>query len=56
MNNSWIKRKKLIIYLLVTSGLVELSDTIQSMTNTNTADVKATVNQIEQFKLLVLTL
>ena len=47
MNNSWIKRKKtdhIFVGDVGVGGAHPIS--VQSMTNTNTADVQATVNQL----------
>tara|TARA_Y100001935_G_scaffold121002_1_gene100082 strand:- start:137 stop:1234 length:1098 start_codon:yes stop_codon:yes gene_type:complete len=51
MNNSWIQRKKtnhIFVGDVGVGGNHPIS--IQSMTNTNTADVQATVNQIDQLQ------
>ena len=51
MNNSWIKRKKTNHIFVGDVGVGgDHAISIQSMTNTNTADVKATVNQIEKLQ------
>ena len=51
MNNSWIKRKKTNHIFVGDVGVGgDHPISIQSMTNTNTADVEATVNQIEQLQ------
>ena len=51
MNNSWIKRKKTDHIFVGDVGVGgDHPISIQSMTNTNTADVQATVNQIEQLQ------
>ena len=51
MNNSWIKRKKTNHIFVGDVGVGgDHPISIQSMTNTNTADVKATVNQIDQLQ------
>ena len=51
MNNSWIERKKtkpIFVGRVGVGGDHPIS--IQSMTNTNTADIQATVNQIEELE------
>ena len=48
MNNSWIKRKKtkpIFVGNIGVGGDHPIS--IQSMTNTNTADIQATIKQIK---------
>tara|TARA_B100000945_G_scaffold118968_1_gene94582 strand:- start:1276 stop:2373 length:1098 start_codon:yes stop_codon:yes gene_type:complete len=51
MNNSWIKRKKTNHIFVGDVGVGgDHPISIQSMTNTNTADVQATVNQIDQLQ------
>ena len=51
MNNSWIKRKKTDHIFVGDVGVGgDHPISVQSMTNTNTADVQATVNQIEQLQ------
>ena len=51
MNNSWIKRKKTNHIFVGDVGVGgDHPISIQSMTNTNTADVEATVNQIDQLQ------
>ena len=49
MNNSWIERKKTKPIFVGSVGIGgDHPISIQSMTNTNTEDIKATVNQIEE--------
>ena len=51
MNNSWIERKKtkpIFVGRVGVGGDHPIS--IQSMTNTNTADIKATVTQIAELE------
>ena len=51
MNNSWIDRKKtnpIFVGSVGVGGDHHIS--IQSMTNTNTADIQATVSQIEELE------
>ena len=51
MNNSWIERKKTKPIFVGSVGIGgDHPISIQSMTNTNTADIKATVNQIEELE------
>ena len=51
MNNSWIKRKKTNHIFVGDVGVGgDHPISIQSMTNTNTADVQSTVNQIDQLQ------
>ena len=51
MNNSWIKRRKTNPIFVGNVGIGgEYPISIQSMTNTNTADVQATIKQIEGLK------
>ena len=51
MNNSWIERKKTKSIFVGRVGIGgDHPISIQSMTNTNTADIKATVNQIEELE------
>ena len=51
MNNSWIKRKKTHPIFVGSVGVGgDYPISIQSMTNTNTADIQATVSQIEELE------
>ena len=51
MNNSWIDRKKTNPIFVGSVGVGgDHPISIQSMTNTNTADIQATVSQIEELE------
>ena len=51
MNNSWIERKKTNPIFVGSVGVGgDHPISIQSMTNTNTADIQATVSQIEELQ------
>ena len=51
MNNSWIERKKTNPIFVGDVGVGgDFPISIQSMTNTNTADVEATIGQIEDLQ------
>ena len=51
MNNSWIERRKTKPIFVGSVGVGgDHPISIQSMTNTNTADIQATVGQIEELK------
>ena len=51
MNNSWIERKKTNPIFVGDVGVGgDFPISIQSMTNTNTADIQATIGQIEDLQ------